>query len=504
MVNFEICTCFFNITVTIINPLNMKFQMKLSILSALLLVSFWIKSTAQNSMLDMGFRCSDTSNVHWINSILSLSDGSILRLGDINITGTSGVYKDFLLNRMSNSGVLIPGFSAASILDSLTYGPQGGGLLPQNRIFKRSNGNFLVSTGGSLFEFTAEGNYVPGFQFAGTYTIEAIAEDANGKIWVGGKSNPDSPFLARLLPNGNLDQNFSSQFQGNGPNHKISCLAINGLGQILVGGTFYQYQGNSVSGVIRILSNGNIDPSFNTIAGESWMQVNALYLLSNGNVLVSGRCVIENDPEHFDAYVEYLGTGMRDPAFSSLSFPASWWNYCRELVVNPDGSFFAISPDENGKDQVIKVLPNGQVNQNFIPLKGFSSLINSPVIHGIQRNGNESIYVFGEFNKFENQSREGLARFNGAQFRPVLTSVPKSAPKDVISMYPNPVWDILTLEGVQENCQVEILGITGALQKTFQFSRSSPSFSVSGLQKGMYQLKVLQGGSVQILPLLVQ
>lgn len=355
-----------------------------------------------------------------------------------------------------------------------------------------------------MFEFTAEGNYVPGFQFAGTHTIEAIAEDANGKIWVGGKSNPDSPFLARLLPNGNLHQNFSSQFQGNVPNQRISCLAINGLGQVLVGGTFYQYQGNSVSGVFRILSNGNIDPSFNTIAGESWMQVNALYLLSNGNVLVSGRCAHENDPEHFDAYVEYLPTGMRDPAYSSLSFPASWWNYCQEFVVNPDGSFFAISPDENGKDQVIKVLPNGQVDLNFIPLKGFSSLLNSPVIFGIQRNGAESIYVFGEFNKFENLSREGLAQFNCAQFRPVLTSVPKSAPKAVFSMYPNPVRDILTLEGVQENCLVEILGITGALQKTFQFSRPSPSFSVSGLQKGMYQLKVVQGGSVQILPMLVQ
>lgn len=77
-------------------------------------------------------------------------------------------------------------------------------------------------------------------------------------------------------------------FNGSGINGHVQALALQPDGKVLVGGSFYYFNEQPVSGIARLNTDGTLDDSFslsNAVSGE----VLAIALQSDGKILIGGR-----------------------------------------------------------------------------------------------------------------------------------------------------------------------------------------------------------------------
>ncbi len=148
------------------------------------------------------------------------------------------------------------------------------------------------------------GTFIPGTGAAGagdSSAVRVIAVQPDGKIIVGGSFTTfnDLPreYLVRLNANGSVDPSFVGPDFSQPYNWKISSLALQPDGRILVGGRFFFgiEQLTQKSGIIRVLANGSLDPSFVTDRGASafgnpgWIQeVRTIAIQPNGQIVIGG------------------------------------------------------------------------------------------------------------------------------------------------------------------------------------------------------------------------
>jgi len=97
--------------------------------------------------------------------------------------------------------------------------------------------------------------------------VKAIAVQSDGKILIGGNftsvGGVPRTYLARLNADGSLDEGFAPSL-----NLPVFCLALQADGSIIVGGQFFS-PGFTRRGLVRLFTDGTIDPSFNTGAGAN-------------------------------------------------------------------------------------------------------------------------------------------------------------------------------------------------------------------------------------------
>ena len=84
--------------------------------------------------------------------------------------------------------------------------------------------------------------------------------------------------ITRINENGAIDPEFAP---GTGANNQIYAVAIQLDGRIIVGGNFTSYNGVSVNRIMRLFSNGAIDPSFNIGVGADGI-VEAILIQPDG------------------------------------------------------------------------------------------------------------------------------------------------------------------------------------------------------------------------------
>lgn len=130
-----------------------------------------------------------------------------------------------------------------------------------------------------------DGGLDAGFQPASIQDeMTAIALQPDGRILVGGTT------LIRFQPDGTLDTDF-------GPTRirKIKGLMVQPDTKILAGGEWVAQDGGSREGVVRLLSDGSLDPGFHPIeaSGESFSHrlapsISVLTLQADGRILIGG------------------------------------------------------------------------------------------------------------------------------------------------------------------------------------------------------------------------
>lgn len=91
--------------------------------------------------------------------------------------------------------------------------------------------------------------------------ISAICRQADGNLLVAGRLGTTA--IVRLLPDGSYDPSFvrTNQFTGGAQELPIS-LGVQSTGQILVAGTFGNFDGRPVTGLVRLHADGRFDDSF--------------------------------------------------------------------------------------------------------------------------------------------------------------------------------------------------------------------------------------------------
>ena len=297
--------------------------------------------------------------------------------------------------------------------------------------------------------------------------VEAIAVQANGLPVIGGSftaynSTPDNR-VARLESNGQLDFGFNT-FLGSGPNGTVRAIAIDSVGRIYIGGDFTSVNGTNANHIARLLSTGALDLSFVTGSGFTYGgTVYALAIDGNGNIVVGGGFSSFNSTTCSNI-ARLLPSGSADLSFlpSAYTFPnlgtdqavravaidtlgnivlggdftllnGTNWNHLGRLLpsgaldtsfnpgIGADNSVFslAVQPNNNAillggaflnynnvsRGSIARLTSSGALDTSFDPGTGANDVINSVVL---QADGN--ILIGGQFTSFNTTRRVGMAR----------------------------------------------------------------------------------------------
>ena len=226
------------------------------------------------------------------------SDGKIIVGG--NFTDYNATTQD-RITRLNSNGTRDTSF----IIGNGFYNPEGGGAV--FAITVQSDGKIIV--GGSFTSYNeTEQNYITRLLSNGTRdtsfdigtgfdnSVKTIAVQSNNRILVGGnftsyRGTPRNRII-RLESNGIRDTSFNI---GTGFNDSVNTIAIQPDGKILVGGNFTSYDGRLTQNyIIRLFSNGTIDPSFDTGTGFDY-PVKVIAIQPDGQILVGGQFVYYNE-----------------------------------------------------------------------------------------------------------------------------------------------------------------------------------------------------------------
>ncbi len=201
------------------------------------------------------------------------NQANIYRLARVNTDGS--------LDQSFNTGIGANLFVSALAIDASGKVVVGGAFTSFNGV--ACNRVARVNPDGSLdTSFGAQSQQADG-------TVWALAINPNtGAILIAGEfANVNTfarPYIARLLPDGSVDQSFNP---GQGPNGPVLAMAVQPNGAILIGGEFTQVDGVALNHIARLNADGSLDNTFAPGTGFD-NTVYALALQPNGNVVVGG------------------------------------------------------------------------------------------------------------------------------------------------------------------------------------------------------------------------
>jgi uncharacterized delta-60 repeat protein len=251
------------------------------------------------------------------------------------------------------------------------------------------------------------------------FGFEAGTQLPDGRIILGGRfgaqptPTPPASYLARVLTDGTLDPSFNNRPTLTGSNAGITALAADGAGNVIVAGSFTGFQGTPRPGLARVLSDGQIDPSFAPAVGVHANPVaRQLTMLPDGRFYVLGARSDQALPATA-RLLRFTADGTIDDDFSPPSLNG---RTALAYIVAPDGSIFvAAGPlhsdgaNPPGSPVLLKLSAEGEL------LTTLSSDFDSP-IQSLTIDEQGRVLAGGMFTNINGQPREALARFSPIPF----------------------------------------------------------------------------------------
>jgi len=183
--------------------------------------------------------------------------------------------------------------------------------------------------------------------------IETICLQNDGKILVGGLFSYSNGInisnnLARLDINGNHDKDFTIS---NGLNNRVNSIVIQKDGKILIGGNFTLFNDIQVKGLIRLNSDGTLDSSFKYSENNLSCQVTAICLQKDGKILIGGSF------GYYNGKYNYNLKRLNIDGTEDYNFRVGW------------------APEKISSIKVIKILKDGNIiiGGKFKGYRGYST-----------------------------------------------------------------------------------------------------------------------------------
>ncbi|HEX8738499.1 MAG TPA: FG-GAP-like repeat-containing protein [Pyrinomonadaceae bacterium] len=232
--------------------------------------------------------------------------------------------------------------------------------------------------------------------------ITAVKILADGKILIGGRftnvNNTPRRAIARLNPNGTLDDTFASPLFSQDP-IVINDIEIGSDGMILIGGAIFPNNNfNSSSILYRLNNNGGIEPSlnFNGVipTNGTYTSINDLVPLPNGQIIIGGemRRLITRGA----ALNRLNANGSVDGSFVSLFGNRA---LIEDVVVQPNGGiiiggvFGAIN--NHVRPSIARFNPDGSADTTFNP--PITGAGQDAIVHAVAVQPDNKVLVGGQF-----------------------------------------------------------------------------------------------------------
>jgi uncharacterized delta-60 repeat protein len=210
----------------------------------------------------------------------------------------------------------------------------------------------------------------------GAYIMKSVIQN-DGKMVIGGIFDTvdglPAKNIARLLPNGNIDTSFHV---GSGMIFRVITLAIQPDQKILVGQQGWDYNGQTVGRLFRLLPNGNLDPTF-VLSEPVNEEVYAIKVMPDGKILVGGY-FMTFDGNPAERILKLNADGSLDTSFQVVNGAN---NSIFSIDVQSDGKIIVVGeftnyPGVNSK-HIARLLPNGLVDTSFHAGTGSTATLNS-------------------------------------------------------------------------------------------------------------------------------
>lgn len=381
--------------------------------------------------------------------------------------------------RLDAQGGLLSGFALGSGPDSMVLNfeiERSGGLLVAGNFrswngLRRSGAARLTSSGRLVARFAPRAIVSP-------TAINSLAIQPNGRIIVGGDFDSHGGILregiTRLLRNGQRDPSFNP---GRGTNGDVGKVVLQPNGRILIAGLFNEVNGVPRLYIARLMQNGRLDRSFDP--GSSFNgTVRAMLVTPNGEIYVGGS---------FTAYrgvaanglVRLLPNGDRDPSFTQTSGVQAGRDLYA-MALQPDGRLLIGGSFEtyNGTSVpfITRLLPTGAVDISFTPGTGPNNYVNA-----IQYTSTDRILVGGSFSSFNGSTRVGIARLgvNGVVDATFNSATALQTPASVEDIVFQPDGRVIALGGFTTSggeFNLARLNSNGGLDTTFSIGEGVPQY----------------------------
>lgn len=252
-----------------------------------------------------------------------------------------------------------------------------------------------------------------------TPSVNSMARQADGKLIIGGNfskyNGAPRRFLARLLPDGTLDESFDAGGL-TGVNNIVNAVAVQPDGKIVVAGSFLFFGNTRRNNLLRLNVDGTLDANWNPVNQLNGRigftgDVKVMLPLPGGKLLLAGGFSNFNLNNTIRNIVVLNEDGTVDPAFTSPIVSGS----VEAVLPMPDGKFVVggrFLSVNNGTTNVSRSLFRLNADGSFDASFNNGNNTTSADVNALTLLADGRIAIGGSFDFTHGSTRRGLAILN--------------------------------------------------------------------------------------------
>lgn len=207
-------------------------------------------------------------------------------------------------------------------------------------------------------------------------------------------------YVVRLNSDGTIDPNFDP---GVGPSWSVEALAVQPDGKVIIGGNFNQVSGVNRSSIARLNEDGSYDATFGTSPFAEKIFVRTIQLQPDGKVLVGGSFYANlTFPDSPTPLTRLLPDGSTDPSFVDPGLGKGF--SVGALQQQPDGKILVgggtnTVPNANVNQFLNRLNANGALDTSF---KSGAIGSSNSALAALAMQGDGKVIVGGQFSTSPN------------------------------------------------------------------------------------------------------
>ncbi|MCF8373791.1 MAG: T9SS type A sorting domain-containing protein [Bacteroidales bacterium] len=311
-------------------------------------------------------------------------------------------------------------------------------------------------------------------------------------------------YIARIKENGIYDTTFLHD-----ANYNVNRFCKYDNGRIMINGVFSHYDGIPIRRVARIFNDGTLDTSFHSIFTDYYdMWIRKVIVLNDGKCLVIGRFKLPGVAEQV-AIVRIMPNGDLDPTFNNFDNVQSETGLLVADSISYDNDYYVLDVLQTSdnkfliggnftyyqghyRGRIALADENGFLDTTVFTGTGIDTCLGSTVnwytqINRIIPAQNDKYYIAGHFSRYNGKMVEPIIRLNPHNH----VGVEEQEEEQGLMIYPNPVRDKINIKSFKNIEELEIYNLQGQLMQTVSNSNQQQSIDVSQFLPGTYFLRAI-------------